>query len=946
MATLFDVLQLIYNTEKQCISFVKILAYRGVFTDPVSYVAGQTYDSITVQQKHLQLAQRIEDIWKKVFFHASRKDLNHVISDADAKEFLATTFPSLKAGFDWLHHVCDIFLLRRSFFAEGIGHDNEIKQINTAKWEAKLAQPVQNLLEKPDTVEAQLYEQCQNLGMINESCWPDNPIKQVVFFSSLENGIIQRIGIIPRDYQGKIYCLTGPRGLFNFESALPDILAEWFQQPSRVSEIRKVLSMVDTSQQWTLDLSKLKKTILKQLDIDTWPMVKDSYYYRDQAIYDKAADEAKREHLDCLGGPWPVALDLIHYYLKSHLIYFNEKNIIPVVALGKRGRLTGVDEEVETWYQCYGKELFEQNVNPIFLACNNIHTLPFILRNLISQSQPSFVKMDLRNKARQFSGFAQEVKKSLDKIIIIGPKAKQFNLQHALDCIAKEIYCLKTHFDEFSLEKELRDQGEYLSSVGNLKRMAFYHQCRDHLKLANSSFDLSLSFHHQGDLIKTSGLMNFSQNVLKKMDENVGEAIEDIYQCSLINLKQFLVSQKSAVDVHINTLRAMDSIYRTTLLTIRQTLRQEYEIITELQPTSIIRLYQHCFNKMKALLIDMIKKSGELLAIDIMRMAFACLGSYSRLQTTPFSDLESFVLTTTDRDEDINAAKKITKMLLMLILNLGETVTSSLGIIVRDHRGKEYSLAKMLFDDYTPQGLSFDRYNEMGSKTPLGKKQDGHVVYRLIGTPATMVKEFASDAGYQKDIVFPQLMRSSAFICGNSELYHRYLSFLSQSTLNTQIYGRVMLANDIEKLSSGLMPTKAIIHKNQFYRPIAVVIEDLFTVLNQPGQLNAWQKTALLCKHKLINVEQQEFLFLHLAFVLYLRLKQHFKFSEQKTEILSGEVDFPVVRHHQTQMLKFFGFFRERLIENETKQMRAEARLLAKSEQKETAVVTMISKNN
>ena len=77
--------------------------------------------------------------------------------------------------------------------------------------------------------------------------------------------MIERIRFIPKTHEGKIYCLTGPRGLFKFEKSLATILADWFNLPLQADTIFEVLSKSDNTNEWTLNLSGLKKSILSAL---------------------------------------------------------------------------------------------------------------------------------------------------------------------------------------------------------------------------------------------------------------------------------------------------------------------------------------------------------------------------------------------------------------------------------------------------------------------------------------------------------------------------------------------------------------------------------------------------------------------------------------------------------------------------------------------------------
>ncbi len=60
-----------------------------------------------------------------------------------------------------------------------------------------------------------------------------------------------------------------------------------------------------------MELSALKSEIMEALNVESLPKAPYSFYYQDKVVLDALAEELEREPLDCLGGPWPVAMDMV-----------------------------------------------------------------------------------------------------------------------------------------------------------------------------------------------------------------------------------------------------------------------------------------------------------------------------------------------------------------------------------------------------------------------------------------------------------------------------------------------------------------------------------------------------------------------------------------------------------------------------------------------------------
>lgn len=902
MITLRDLLHFIgYQSELECIAYIKIMAYSGAFGDPIKYVKEQKYDS-AIANKYKQFAQIASSIFpsKDLFYQ------DQVIEDNEAKRLLEIKFTSLEEAFVWLHNVAEIFFLRKEFFLEGINPHNEVTGINTKRW-----------LENNST-NSQLYPYAKTLNLVNGAPWPaDKKIDHLILFSNLEPILKKRMEYIDRHFIGTIDCLTGPRGLFNFESELAPILAEWFNEPSKVDIIQAVLNKYKdelSPLQWTLKLSELKKAILLALNKTQWPQIK-SYYYQDKEKYDIAAKIAGHEMLDCCGGPWPVAMDLIDHYAKKHFYNYSKITLRPVIALGENGRLAGVDDLIKVWYDKFGKSMISQGKMPAFVSCNLVHTISFILKNLMYNSfyQESLLRRSILEKTHHIINQEEKKEMKMDfwenqTPLVIGPEAKEFNLLHGLDCLAKSLYSMKKEIKESIAEyKAANEEKNMLPQERYVKRIIRYNP-NNYLKLSNSTLDLGIYYYRAQDLIKTSGLINFAENVFKaKNNQDDIVLLQAFYQFTLVNMKKFIALSLQKLEckipnIDIELIRASDQINKEILIRVRKKILSKLNNTSLFETEKLIALYQTCFNEIKQLVASITQQSIDLMGGNNTHYALAFLGSNSRNLSTPYSDIESFVITA--NKESYGFIMQIIKLQLLKILNLGETILPAMGIT-----GLE--LGK-IFDNFTPAGFAYDMNCPSACKTPLGAKINGIVRYRLTGTTNEM-KDLACNVTH--DVYLPQLLRSSRLVCGNKDLYSEYKTLLvNQSTFKMSGYLFALLKQDLDKflsLTDEFIKTKVVRIKNQYYRPIIMLIEALYGLLNQQAEINSYQKIQQLLKYQIINEEQATIFAHNLSVVLYVRLKQVFKFEKQETYITGQDEYFSILYQTQLQLRTVMQEFRK-----------------------------------
>jgi predicted nucleotidyltransferase len=452
----------------------------------------------------------------------------------------------------------------------------------------------------------------------------------------------------------------------------------------------------------------------------------------------------------------------------------------------------------------------------------------------------------------------------------------------------------------------------------HIKRMILYHTL-DPIKLVNSTIDLAIFYFIKDNYIKTAGLFNFAINVLSKITEDdIFSIIENLKKCSLKNILAFISAARNKIspstsssDVNLTLLKEINSKNLNQLESIRALLLKEFNGINENNIEQIKNIYENCFKLMRQFLISLIEESMDLIGKCCQKLAFIYFGSHSRKQATPYSDIEFGIISETD---DILYPKELTKLILLWVINLGETVLSSLGISAYDLDGKKVTFNGYLYDTHTRDGYSFDQYVPQACKTPLGKKVDGKLIYRLIGTPSTLAASFSSSSTYQVDPYLPQIGMLSAFVYGDRPLYSAFQRQLADVRCSPY-YGLSLVDRDIEKYLPILTKTiTKITHKNAFYRPF-VLLDDLYTCYTPIKNCDFVKKINKLYDFNVIDAYQKQIFLQILLLTMFLRFKLHYKYNEQKVDILSTGPSsvFTLVQKIRGELSKQFGFFKSKL---------------------------------
>lgn len=162
----------------------------------------------------------------------------------------------------------------------------------------------------------------------------------------------------------------------------------------------------------------------------------------------------------------------------------------------------------------------------------------------------------------------------------------------------------------------------------------------------------------------------------------------------------------------------------------------------------------------KSILRELLDECITVLGPPPARFTMVGLGSMSRDELCPYSDLEFCFLIQEDLEDEEeikNYLRSITRLMMLKIVNFGETKY-------------EIPLATSIKQSFTPSGFSMD-----SSLSPLGiNKLFGEPLVELIGTPSQLAQIQVEGQENEALIILVNAMRSVCGIAGDEELVGLY----------------------------------------------------------------------------------------------------------------------------------------------------------------------------
>lgn len=322
---------------------------------------------------------------------------------------------------------------------------------------------------------------------------------------------------------------------------------------------------------------------------------------------------------------------------------------------------------------------------------------------------------------------------------------------------------------------------------------------------------------------------------------------------------------------------------RLCLAGIRETAKNYHEVSIPIQ--EILRYITENF---EGLLRSLILEGQQLLGRP-PPVKWACIGmgSMSRGEMCPYSDIEFAFLIEKDTEEAMDYFRMLSKIIELKVVNLGET---------------KYPIFGINYESPTPNGFCLDS----GGNTPLGKPG----LYELIGTPEQLAR-FQSLKEIHQDIILPNALSNVCLVAGDEKLQASYLEEKKKVQLlkeqkkgelieNRQELAMCLLKGHLVEFSPELSKEKrkekeqepAFGVKKELYRPFQEILGCL-CLLYDLKEKSTIARIDELMRLNVFSFEGAENLKRAFCQVLSLRLEVHLFYKDEKEFLCHSEVEKP-----------------------------------------------------
>ena len=333
---------------------------------------------------------------------------------------------------------------------------------------------------------------------------------------------------------------------------------------------------------------------------------------------------------------------------------------------------------------------------------------------------------------------------------------------------------------------------------------------------------------------------------------------------------------------------------------------------------AIEKIYESIHVDMKKFISGVFLYCSKIAGPAPCNYAFVSLGSTSRKEATPYSDLEFAILLervkSDDSDQDSEARayfRFLTYLIQVEILKLGETLLPSLGIASLNNFYSENKEDDWFYDDVVPNGFSFDGSMPWACKTPLGRKSwRGKPAQEYIMTIDEMLDLQNVSASSSKECLeTANVFSSVCFLYGDENLvttYQQKLSAILSDTTRVVSFRHqtmVVMRNLLEKYQINNLELKGFGMqqnvKEEVYRLVSLLVEQIAKYFEIFGK-SSWQSIREMCEREILTMESARNLLVALSITTELRLQCYQKHGMQKEALptvpqlsLSGNEDTP-----------------------------------------------------
>ncbi|WP_044882664.1 tetratricopeptide repeat protein [Neochlamydia sp. EPS4] len=247
------------------------------------------------------------------------------------------------------------------------------------------------------------------------------------------------------------------------------------------------------------------------------------------------------------------------------------------------------------------------------------------------------------------------------------------------------------------------------------------------------------------------------------------ESKQKVLKEKLSKVQDLLVRECKGRSVDLATIKDQFESNRKILKEFRKGIEAKIQALSE-TPSSqeVMELYREIAQRIKIFFKQIVAQSLDTLGPPPCEYSMIGFGSLAREEMTPYSDLEFGILIQEDNPINRDYFRRLTTLLHLKVINLGETILPALNIPCLK--------AINFFDDITPRGFAFDGagVEGKGCKTPLGNGK----TFELIQTPEKMAQYIGKDNEnqwwHEREPHLPLELLNFAHLQGSRELTQQY----------------------------------------------------------------------------------------------------------------------------------------------------------------------------
>ncbi|XP_028391922.1 uncharacterized protein LOC114516594 [Dendronephthya gigantea] len=311
----------------------------------------------------------------------------------------------------------------------------------------------------------------------------------------------------------------------------------------------------------------------------------------------------------------------------------------------------------------------------------------------------------------------------------------------------------------------------------------------------------------------------------------------------------------------------------------------------------IEKIYKQIDDDMKCLVVEIFSYCCGIAGPAPCNFSIIGLGSMSRQEITPYSDLEFAILVESKNKNSSSEQRQYFRFLTYLIqaqiIKLGETILPSVGISSLNDFYSGNIEDDWFYDDVIPKGFSFDGMMPWACKTPLGRKEwRGQPRQEYIMTVDEMLKlQDVIPGSALESLKTANVFSSVCHLFGDEELTKSYEQKLSSLVTNTE--RRKGFQEQVMEIMQGLVktynPTSLPLSdsgtqqdvKKEVYRLASLLVEQLSKYFGIFGR-SSWRCIDEMKVKKILTEDGAKNLRVMLSISTELRLKCYQRQGRQK----------------------------------------------------------------